>query len=366
MRGLYIAPVDFNLKEHIGITTKMIGQISAFKELNVDMDYAAINDDYIVINNSRSNYKLIRAKHYMFFRYILKNKGKLKEKYDFVYLRFSFANPYMFKVAKLFKNDGAKVFIEIPTYPYYDELDKNIKNKSLKVVDRVLWNIYKKHIDRVILTNDLNSVFGVRAINIFNGIDVKKLVSKAHIDKKNSNINIVAVANLNIWHGYDRLIKGLYDYYSDEVKEKVHLYLIGEGVEKENLINLSKTLALDKYVHFLGAKRGKELDEVFSAMDIGASSLALFRAGGGHDPIKSKEYVGRGIPVILGYEDRALSNELDFVFKVPSDNTNIDIKFLIKKYNEMKSSADDIRLYAEKNLSWVSQMRKVIEWIIKN
>ena len=50
-------------------------------------------------------------------------------------------------------------------------------------------------------------------------------------------------------------------------------------------------------------------------MHIGVSSLALFRAGGGHDPIKSKEFVAKGMPVIIGYKDKALSSNLEFIYE---------------------------------------------------
>lgn len=360
MKGLYIAPVDSYIKEHLGIYTKILGQINALTNLGVEMDYIRMENDYIVMENIKSDYQIKRAKHYVFFKYIICNMEKIVNKYEFVYIRFSFANPYMFKLAKLLKKEGIKVFIEIPTFPYENELEKSFKNSLLKIVDKILWKMNRNNIYRLVVTAKLKELFGVRCISIFNGIDVENLSQSKEIKDKNK-IKLIAVANISKWHGYDRVIKGLSEYYLlNGKKTEVEFYLVGEGIEKENLKKITHELKCDKYVKFLGAKHGKELDEIFETMDIGVSSLALFRAGGGHDPIKSKEYIGRGIPVLLGYKDMALDNELEFVFNVPSDESNININDIVNKYNKMNYTSNEIRRYAEENLSWDSQMRKVI------
>ena len=113
----------------------------------------------------------------------------------------------------------------------------------------------------------------------------------------------------------------------------------------------------------MGAKFGDELDEIYDNSDIGISSLALFRAGGGHDPIKSKEYISKGIPVVIGYDDRALSEELDFVYKVSGDEIAIDIEEIVNKYVNMKTTSYEIMQYAVENLTWESQIKKVVKYI---
>lgn len=365
MKGLYIAPVDSSIKEHLGIHTKIMGQINALTNLGIKMDYIRMKNDYIVFKEVQTDIKLNRAKHYLFFRYIISNIEDLVRDYDFVYIRFSFANPYMFKLAKILKNKGIKVFIEIPTYPYESELVNTLKNKVLKIVDRILWKVNKGNVYKLVLTTNKKELFGIKCINIFNGIDVNNL-HKVEGNNRDNIIRLIAVANISRWHGYDRVINGLSKYYlRDNEKKEVEFYLIGEGEEKENLEKLTRDLNCDKYVKFLGAKHGKELDNIFNHMDIGVSSLALFRAGGGHDPIKSKEYVGRGLPVILGYKDMALDETLEFVFNVSEDESDLDIEEIVKKYCAMNYTVDEIRNYAEKNLSWNSQMKKIVDEIIK-
>lgn len=292
MKGLYIAAVDETSKEYGGVQKKINSQIKAFKNLDVEMDYIGISGENIKFINEIKRVYLKHKKQFLFFRYIFFNIDNIVDKYDFIYIRFSFCNYYMFKLAQKLKRKNKKVFIEIPTYPYYDEIDSNFKNNIIKKVDKLLWSINKDAIDRVVLTTKLDSVFGIKAINIFNGININD-IKPINEEKKNAKeIKLIGVANISKWHGYDRVIRGLAKYYSNDFDKIVKFYIVGEGVEKINLELLVKELDLEKYVEIVGAKFGEELDLLYKNMDIGVSSLALFRAGGGHDPIKTKEYLG--------------------------------------------------------------------------
>ena len=364
MKGLYIAPVDKKSKIYGGVYKKIQSQIQAFRNLDIDIDYIGIDDQNIIMINDKIPFNSKHLKHQLFFKNILKNKSKILNNYDFVYIRFSFANPYMFRLAKFMKKNRIKVLIEIPTYPYEDEIYNSTKNKIFKKLDRYLWNNKNKYIDNLVLTTNIEELFGIKTVSIFNGINRNdiKFIQK---NKERDSINLIGVANVSKWHGYDRIIKGLSKYYELNVDKKVNFFIIGEGAEKQNLQELTNELGLNNYVHFLGAKFGKELDDLYDNMDIGVSSLALFRAGGGHDPIKSKEYVAKGLHVILGYNDRALSNQLEFIYKVAEDNSEVNILEIIEKYEKSNVRDIDIINYANEKLTWESQISKVIDIIKK-
>lgn len=363
MRGLYIAPVDGTASAFLGVLKKIKAQIIALENQGVDMDYIGIEGNSINFVDVKEKINLERAKHYKFFRYILKNIDRLSGKYDFVYIRFSFANPYMFSLAKKLRKADIKVFVEIPTYPYASEIKDSPKNIILKKVDKLLWLTEGKWVTKLVLTNDREKLFGIEAINIFNGISLKDIreIDKDKQEGASDEINLIGVANVSKWHGYDRVISGLAKYYQGNPGHRVNFFIVGEGQENDKLKRITAELGVDKYVFFLGAKFSEELEEIYEKMHIGVSSLALFRAGGGHDPIKSKEYVAKGLPVILGYKDRALSRELPFVFSVPPDDSPIDINEILEKYFSMQTSSKEIRKYAREKLSWEAQMKKVIE-----
>lgn len=365
MKGIYIADLDRSIKELGGVYKKIQSQVQAFNNLGIEMRYIGVNSYNIEYLDEKINFDAKHLKGHEFYKWLIKNKKLILNSYDFVYLRYSFSNPYMFKFAKIAKENNLKVFIEIPTYPYKDEIKNTPKNIIYKKIDDLLWKFNNKYIDRLVLTTDIDELFGIKAINIFNGINSKDIYE---VERKKGKdiVNLIGVANISAWHGYDRVIKGLGDYYKNSVKQEVNFYLVGEGAEKENLIEISKANLVEKYVHFLGAKFGTELDKIYNNMDIGVSSLALFRAGGGHDPIKSKEYVAKGIPVVIGYKDRALSSELPFVIQIAEDNSNVIINDILKKYNELQLSSIEISQFARENLTWESQIVKIVNYINLN
>lgn len=362
MRGLYIAPVDKENKIYGGVYKKILFQIEAFRNLGINMDFIGIEGDKINFIDNDIKFKYDYLRHQMFFKYIIDYKDEIEDKYDFVYIRFSFCNFYMFKLASMLKKKGITIFVEIPTYPYEDEIENTVKNRIMKTIDRLLWKTQNKYISYLVLTTDKKELFNINAISIFNGISSKNVRYKRfETDKR--NINLVGVANVSSWHGYDRVINGIAEYNKNSPLIEVNFYIVGDGEEIPNLIQLIKKLQIEKYVHILGAKFGDELDEIYDNSDIGISSLALFRAGGGHDPIKSKEYISKGIPVVIGYDDRALSEELDFVYKVSGDEIAIDIEEIVNKYVNMKTTSYEIMQYAVENLTWESQIKKVVKYI---
>lgn len=358
MKGLYIAKIDEEYSLDFGVSKKIKGQIQAFENLGVKIDYLRLKDKNVMLNDKKI--KRIKVKYFAYaeYRKFTKNLGN---EYDFIYARYVKGDLNFYKTLKDYHKKGVKVIVEIPTYPYDTEQKScNIKVIKSNIFDKIIRKKLKKYLFRIAVTNEHKEIFGIKTININNGINIKEFPLIKPVCSK--SINLVGIANLAPWHGYDRVIKGLGQYYANKNKsENVEFYIIGEGKEKENLMSLCEKLNLEDKVHFLGAKRGRELDEIFDRMHIGASSLALFRAGGGHDPIKSKEFLARGIPVLLGYKDRLIDMNLPYVFHVVENDEPIDIDLIVEKYNaSLKINPQDIREYAKEFLSWEAQMQKIL------
>lgn len=358
MKSLYIAKIDTSYSLDIGVSKKIYGQIKAFNHIGINMDYLHLDGKNICFNNEKI--KPIGFKYFAFkdFYNFLKKRNL---QYDFIYIRYAKGNINFYRLCKMLYNNKIKVIVEIPTYPYLCETNyKNIRDLISLLLDKIITPKLYKYIYKIVTTNSLSEIFNINTIQINNGIDLNKFPIVKKENKVNS-INLVGIGNLAKWHGYDRVINGLYQYYSKgEINVDVHFYIIGEGKEKDSLVELTKKLNIEKYVHCIGAKNGKELDEIFNKMDIGVSSLALFRAGGGHDPIKSKEFIARGIPVILGYEDKLIDMKLPYVFHVEENETPVNINKVIEQYKNNNITSEQIRDYAERCLSWDSQMKKVI------
>lgn len=364
MKGLYIARIDEEYSLDLGVGKKIRGQIHAFNELGYDIDYLRLVDKTVKFNDKSFNkvkYRFFGCRH--FYKVIKNIDYKNIDEYDFIYIRYIQGNISLYNIIKYFSKRNKKIIIEIPTYPYNTEFNKmTLRRFIVGNLDKYITKRIHKYVFRISVTNTHEEIFGIKTININNGIDLRELPI---IDKKENNkINMIGIANLARWHGYDRVINGLADYYNNEFidKKDVNFYIVGEGSEKSNLMMITKEQNIDDKVHFLGAKSGKELDRIFDDMHIGVSSLALFRAGGGHDPIKSKEFLGRGIPVMLGYEDKLIDMNLPYVFKVDENNTAIDIENIVSRYKACDYiKNNEIRKYAEEFLTWKFQMNKIIK-----
>ena len=363
MKVVYIAAIDYSKKEYFGVYKKIEGQIKAFNELNFDIDSILIKDSKIIINNNVIDRKLSKPWYSGFHKLLLKEYKGLLLKYEFVYIRFSRNDINFLRLLRYLSANNIKVIVEIPTYPYDKEFDYNFKQSIYRIVDKYVTKNMYKYTYRIATTNSLDKIYNIDTIQIRNGVDTDSINITSSI-KNNDVINFVGIANLSKWHGYDRMINGLSNYYKDKrINKEIHFYVIGEGVEKENLIRLTNRLCLNNYVHFLGAKIGKELDRIVDDMHIGVSSLALFRAGGGHDPIKTKEFLAQGLPVIVGYNDKLVDMALPYVIKVDECDEAIDFNYIIERFNNIEYKNLEIRDYAEKMLSWRLQMSKVVNLI---
>ena len=361
MKGIYIAAIDYNKSNYFGVYKKITGQLKALRQLDIDVDSILIKDSRIVTSDCVIEEKIPRPLYMGFHKLILKYFSKKLLEYDFVYLRFSRNDIYFLKLIKYLSKNNIKVIVEIPTYPYNEEYDYSFKQNVYRTVDKYVTMQMHKYVYRIATTNSIDEIFNINTIQIRNGVDLEEI---AFLDKEwNTDcINLVGIANLAKWHGYDRIIRGISDYkLLNKNYKKVNFYIIGDGDEKENLVKLTEKLNLVEQVHFLGPKRGVELTKTLYNMDIGVSSLALFRAGGGHDPIKTKEFLAQGFPVILGYDDKLIDMNLPYILTVPKNDDAVVIEDIVKFYESLDISKSDIRQYAEDYLSWTAQMKKVID-----
>lgn len=363
MKGIYITKVDNEYNLDIGVCKKILGEINAFKNLGNNIDYVRLKNKDIYINDEKLGSTDTR---YFACKDIYKGLKNINLNYDFAYLRYCRGNYNFYKIIKLLYKNNIKIIVEIPTYPYRSEINtESVTGVIDLTLDKIIVPLLKRYVYRISVTSDDEEIFGIKTIKINNGIEIDRFKLVSYSNRNIDKVNLVGIGNLAKWHGYDRIIEGLNNYYKSNTgsvkQQEVHFYIIGEGNEKNNLKDLMQKHNLSKYVHFLGAKNGEELDNIFDDMDIGVSSLALYRAGGGHDPIKSKEFLARGLPVILGYIDRLINMNLPYVFKVEEEDKPVDIDALLKKYNEILDiKPEGIREYAKENLTWEFQMKKII------
>lgn len=353
---LYLTVVDKNNEP--GIYKKVTAQTKALRNLGCKVDITYLDGEQFKVNDDslgkEKQSHLIRLKNRFVYPKALCNYlTDPSNHYDVVYIRKSFINGSFINALKVIKGRGTKVVLEVPTYPYRNEL--NFINKVLYTWEYCHLGMLKACVDLVtyIGVEDLD-VFNIPSIRFYNGIDVSSVkVKQDNIDNK--TIRFIAVANLAEWHGYERFFVAMAN-----CSENVEFHIVGEGPALATLKKSAKELGVESSVYFHGNKLGRELDSLFDLCHIGVDSLAMYKANlFVSSSLKTREYAARGIPFILGCEDRDFKENCQFVYNVPNDDSEIDIQDIVKWYNYSNFNKSMIRDFAQENLDWSGIMKPI-------
>lgn len=285
---------------------------------------------------------------------------------DLVYIRSNHnANLFTINMVKRMKAYGAKVVMEIPTYPYDNEYKAQGISRQI-FQDKIFRNQLAKHLDAIVTFSDYDKIFGQRTIKISNGIDFDSVKMKTTINDTSKELNLIGVAEIHEWHGFDRIVRGLADYYSKPQDYLVEFHVIGYFFSKEIEDEFRKIISdnhMENYVILYGKKHGTELDNLFDKCDFGIGSLGRHRVGIDKiKTLKNREYAARGIPFIYSETDSDFDPK-PYVLKAPADESPIEIQRIIDFYKRNTMSPIEIR-ESITDLSWKKQMELVIKEVL--
>lgn len=354
--GIYICAGQ-NLKNNAsGITKKILNQIKILENTGYNVQLINISNQ---VDNKLDKIKFILPGIMSSYekKMIALNSQKINwENISFVYIRkMTFCKGFI----KMIKNIRKKspemlIFLEVPTYPLNGEY------RGVKIILRAL-NFYyskslKKYIDYIITYSDDDFIWGIKTIRISNAVDFNIIEKKQ--ESKSKDIHMIAVAKFDFWHGYDRLLKGIRDYYENyygkQGNVKVYLYLVGDGPKLDDYKKYIKSYSLEKYVKVEGEKYGAELDEIYNKCNIAIDALGRHRSKVFYNSsLKGKEYGAKGLPIVSGVKTE-LDGYQDYLYymRVEADDSPVNIKNIIKFYNKVyseKSEAEVIDSIRNKN-----------------
>ena len=354
-----------------GISKKITYQINALNACGIHTQLCYMDENYnkrrMVGNHVIANYGHgIKSKIFKRTEFASIVNYAIKENITFIYIRSNHnANPFTINMVKRMKKAGMKVVMEIPTYPYDAEYLSQGMGKQI-FQDRIFRKHLAKQLDAIVTFSDFNEIFGKKTIRISNGIDFNSIKIKRANTADSTIINLIGVAEIHPWHGFDRVIKGLATYYEMPHDIIVKFHIVGYFFF-DNDENLFKQMIadnhLEKYIILHGKKHGNDLDKIFDECDFGIGSLGRHRVGIDKiKTLKNREYAARGIPFIYSETDEDFDDK-KYVLKAPADETPIDINRIIDFYQHLTLSPTDIRT-SVKNLSWENQMQKVIDYVL--
>ncbi|MBR2951339.1 MAG: glycosyltransferase [Lachnospiraceae bacterium] len=344
---LFLTTWDFSDGPSVGITKKIQAQIKTFENAGFEVDYTFISNGCMYLHEKNTDLNLGRVgKTRKIYGHMLLCKAMKVREYPFVYSRYGLMDTFYFCLLKLLYRKGSKIIVEIPTYPYDQECPKGIVWWGLYAWDKVGRTKLYRVVDRILTYSEDDVIWGIPTIRTINGVDFEA-VRLREINKKNDDVEMIAVAGLAMWHGYDRMIKGLGKYYQNSPKRIVKFHIVGDGPPLEGYRRLIGELHLEEYVKLYGVKFGAQLNEIYSYCDLAVDSLGAHRKGLYRcSTLKAREYAAKGLPIISSLQSDIFKED-DYIWNVAPDDSDIDIDEILAFYDHMYANTTKEMLAAE-------------------
>lgn len=380
MRILYVALTDTENPKELGIWKKVEAQRKALEVLGHEVAVVKRRGGLYTLGadgNQRFDPSSFRglSKSAAVYRWLA--ECQREDKYELVYFRFSSANSALIRLLKIIRSTGTKIVVEFPTFPFVRvrlaSLLRNIRTTCITESAFVIASLFlqaiccrkfKYLIDGVVTYTDHEMIYGIKTIRISNGIDVDTCpISKHTVSGR--EYEILAVANVSLWHGFDRVIAGLAKFYSDEKNNcvKIVFRIVGVGDELDRLRTMVAKLGLQDIVIFEGAHYGERLDDFFDRCDIAVGALGLFRVGlGKASALKAREYIARGVPFV-SVMDNLVPSGAPYMHLVSNCEEPIDICEVVSFIDRCRLNGyyqEAMLNFTVRELPWEIQMRKVL------
>lgn len=351
--------------DSIGITKKIRSEIRTLREMGMEVCYTGYEGDAVAVFDHKD--EVLLRKQYPFpvslfqskVRYAWLEKTALDylkkdARFDLGYFRLGPPNKLLFRMFEELKHNGAQIVAE--SLAYFPGIQyTSLGGRYIMYCFDQNGRRFKDYVSYFLCEGSFTEMFGVPAYSMNMGVDVENITAHNYQgDRK--ELNLISVANENVYHAYDRIIESVHAYQGDR---KVKVHLVG------TITNASEALiskyGLEKQVILYGKRRGKELDEIYDQCNVGLGPLGQHRIGGKKDTgLKTKEYFAKGLPYIFSGEEPTVPRDYPYICRFPSDESLIDFEKVWSFYQSYVDDPDVIkkmRSFAVENYSW----RKIME-----
>jgi len=333
--------VDYDLNQNSGVIQKIKQQSREWHHQGhtvylVSMKKMTIYDtsQNILFSQKTLNInfgKIGTAMKLLYNSYYL-NKLLSQIEVDCIYMRYQMYMPFMTQVLQ-----NHKVIMEINSddlieYKLHSKLtyfyNKLTREQILKCVDAFVAVSYELK-EKFMVWNKPMHV-------IANGIDTRQY-SIGQVENSVPTLVFIGTPN-QPWHGLNKILK-MAEYFKE-----YQFYII--GTSDENRHN----------VHYFGYLPQNEATKIIQKSDIGIGTLSLYEKGLTEaSPLKSRQYLACGLPIIYAYNDTDLVYESSFALQLDNREDNLDyieIERFIKSVFHQKSIALEARAFAENCLDY--------------
>ena len=220
---LYIA---FNNQKNtlFGVRAKILSQCRAFGEYGYQVELIERSGPETIVNANNNELRIIARKariNNYYVRSILDKQYQMKDiakyvqdkTYEACYIRYDFSDSGFISLLKILRAKCRKIVLELPTYPYDEENKKTLLSRMKLAVDIQYRKNLRKYVDYVTTFYAGNeNIFGIPSIVIPNGFDFSTM-ELVKTELPSDVLHVIAVSSMREWHGYERFLEGMKNYY---------------------------------------------------------------------------------------------------------------------------------------------------------
>lgn len=287
---------------------------------------------------------------------------------DFLYIRQVYHDASFVRWLRTLRRQNPKVKLvyEVPTYPYLTEQKTSRANAAFRKKEARWAPRAAKYMDRIVTFYGQDEIWGVPCLKLINGFDFSQVELPERPAPK--DVQIISVAATAFWHGYDRLIEGIHQYYEYGGTERIVYHVVGTILP--GLRQMVQDYHLEDHVIFHGRQSGEALKALYAQCYLGVDVL------GGHrknypvsSSLKSREYAAYGLPILTSSPVDYLPEDYKYQLTAPYDDSPVSaaeiLSFFRSVYDENPPSsvAREIRSFAESYCDMSVTMKPVAEWL---
>lgn len=369
--GFYINCVNAKNEDdfhHSGVMRKIFSQIGELQK-NFTVSHALINcykEKITILDKIGMRLPFFSVSH----------KWVYDEKYgqaDFIYFRKDTVDRTVYKFFRDVKKNNPKcrILLEIPTYPYDKEILRSVKDIPIYLKDVFNRLRFRRYVDRIVTFSSDERIWGIPTIQTINGYNFDEEPLR-NVRVMDDWIHVIGVAVFAPWHGYDRFLVGLGQYYRNGGNRKIMVHFVGGGVSVPEYKALVEEYGLQEHVVFHGWKSGEELRKAYDMADISLDMLGRHRTDCYTcSSLKSRETGAKGLPMITACQIDYMPQEYPYRLQVSFDDEPVNIEEVIAFFDSIyvesgktaQEIANEIRQFAKQRCSMAIAMKPVVDYL---
>lgn len=349
---------SYNQAEDIGVNRKIRDLLNDAKSLGYHTKHSHRS---AVANTSFASVHIARIRWF--------SQACLSDAKHILIRSFGWSNLLVLPIVCVLRLQGKQVVLDQPTPRKYftkSIRQKNVLSRACYTLLHFLsgpWSMWPFSI--IIQNGDESGYFLIgnrcRTLYVGNGISAARYKLRTRKPEwPNCTLHLLGIANVNNYHGYDRIIRAVTSWNTNKEPFETHFTIVGSGPYLNRLKSLVCDLDAGQFVTFAGIKHSNELYAFYERAHLAVGSIGFHRIGlKVSSVLKVREYCMVGIPFIAAGKDIDFPRPVPFRFEIDESEDFTDILRVFRTFGDVRKtfSDQDIRDYALGKLSYQAKLK---------